>query len=287
MKIFTIATKPDGYFDLLKQTAQKQGYDLQVLGWQQTWKGFAWKIALYVEALEKLPAGEPVICADGYDVVAIAPAREVGEKFRALNHPMVFSDQRYFPNQPWIQKIADQVMSNGRSKKNDPAAEVLKKRGRPCMGLLVAHAGALADLFRELLKIERENKINDDQTLLNIYYLKHPDSIFVDEKCAIFQNLWRTRGGLYGKISSKDPNCEVEVFFDETTGLLRLRNKHFGTTPCLLHAPFNLNMSPLLRELGMEPPDIRFEKDWHYWRYSILHHVKRAIRLYWASRKAS
>lgn len=280
MKIFTIATKAEGYFDLLNQTADRWGYDLHVLGWQQTWKGFAWKLELYIEALKKLPADEAIICVDGYDVVVMAPAKEMYQKFKKLNHPIVFSGQRYFPNQRWIQKLADQVMSNNLSKTIGKGSDNLKNYSRPCMGLLIAYAGNLLLLFQNLMAIESKKSLNDDQTLLNIYFLNHPDSIHLDHQCIMFQNLWRTRGRIYGKVSPYDSNAEIEVFYDKGLESMRVRNKQYNTTACFIHAPFNLDMGLLLNELNLNPPKINFKKGWNYWKYSIIHHIKRALRLY-------
>ena len=279
MKIFTIATKSEGYFDLLRQTANRWGYDLHVLGWQQTWKGFAWKIELYIAALMKLPPDEPVICVDGYDVVTIGPPAEMHKKFKETNHRIVFSGQRYFPNQKRIQKLADQTMSLNLSKISDKKEDNSKDYSRPCMGLLIGYAGDLLLLFKKLMETERSKSINDDQTLLNIYYRSFPDSIHLDDKCMMFQNLWRTREGIYGKISSNDKDSEIEVIYDKVIESKRVRNKQYQTTACFLHAPFNLDMELLLNELNLNPPRMKFKKGWHYWRYSIIHHVKRALKL--------
>jgi hypothetical protein len=253
------------------------------LGWQKEWQGFAWKLQLYLDALRKLPLEEPVICVDGYDVVVIAPAEEMLEKFKKLRHRMVFSGQRYFPNQKWIQRIADQVMSNNISTTINQSSDDTKDYTRPCMGLLMAYAGDLAALFESLLAIEKERSLNDDQTLLNIHYLNHPDSLYVDKECLMFQNLWRTRGGIYGKISSKDKSSEVEVFYDETIGAKRIRNKMFDSQACLIHAPFNLDMDMLLDELDLDHPTMKYAKGWHYWKYSLTHHISRAIKFYFHS----
>ena len=285
MKLFTIATGEEGYFNLLKQSALRWGYDLEVLGWQQTWQGFAWKLELYIEALLKLPPEEPIICVDGYDVVVIAPADEMGKKFKRIDQPIVFSGQRYFPNQRMLQKLADQVMSNNLSKSINKGVENSKDYSRPCMGLMVAYAGDLLLLFQKLLEIEKENSLRDDQTLLNMYYLNHPNSIQVDLECTMFQNLWRTRGGIYGKIDPKDHNSEIEVIYDEVIESNRFRNKQHDTTPCFLHGPFNLDMGLLLEELKLDAPKMDFKKGRHYWSYSITHHMNRAIKLYFSSVK--
>lgn len=287
MKILTIATTSEGYFDLLTLTARRWGFDLYVLGWQEEWKGFAWKIELYIDILSRLEKDEPVVCVDGYDVVVVGPVDDMREAFRESGQRIVFSGQRYFPNHRWIQKLADQVMSNHVSEFVSKGATQSQDYRRPCMGLVVACAGDLLRLFQQLIEMEKKKKVQDDQTLLNMFYIRHPLAIHLDMQCKMFQNLWRTRPGLYGQISAEDPTSEVEVFFDQKNAAKRIRNKRFNTTACFLHGPFNLDMGPLLRELGLDVPPGRGIKNWHYWRYSIVHHIKRALKLYFSFLRAS
>lgn len=281
MKVFTIATKSEGYFDLLKSSTEKWGYQLHALGWNQPWQGFAWKLELYIEAFKKLPPKEVIICVDGYDVIAVGPPNEIDEKFKQQNCTILFSGQRYFPGQKWIRKLADKVMAFDESKYTETTDDTAGNAyTRPCMGLLIGYAENLLFLFEQLMEIEKEKSINDDQTLLNIFYTKNPNALQVDRNCNLFQNLWRTRGGLYGKISSKDTNAEINLVFDEENKAVRVRNKAHGTQACFIHGPLNLNMDLLLKELGLPIHNRSHSKNIRYWQYSILHHVKRAIGIY-------
>jgi hypothetical protein len=280
MRVLTVATSVKGYFHLLRETTDRWGYDLHVLGWKQDWKGFAWKLVLYKEALQKVASNEPVICVDGYDVVAIAPSQEIERKFRASESPLVFSGQRYFPNQRWVQRFVDQVMSDDIQETITEKTSHARDYSRPCMGLLIGYSADLLRLFKKLIEIEKRRGTNDDQTLLNLHYLRHPDAIQVDTACTMFQNLWRTRGRLYGKIVPTDKHSEIEVYFDDAVDAFRVRNKAHQTSPCFLHAPFNLDINPVLKALKLDPPVLNYSKGWEYLRYSVLHHAKRAIGLY-------
>lgn len=276
MKIFTIATREEGYYALLKQTALENGFSFNTLGWNHSWKGFAWKIDLYLEELKKCSPEEPVVCVDGYDVIVVGTAEETYDKFMQTGHSIIFSGQRYFPSQKYIRKIADQVMSNHKTH-NIGAINDHLDYSRPCMGLLIGYANNLIALFEQLQKLEHERKIGNDQILLNMYYLENRNQIKLDTDCNIFQNLWRTRGVIYGKITSKDKACEVEICTDAQSNLTRVRNKKYKTLPCFLHGPFNLDMSMLLNEIGIPAPRLQISKGLHYWKYSINYYIKRAI----------
>ena len=60
MKLFTVATKEEGYYSILKQTALENGFLLKTLGWNDTWKGFAWKIDLYLQELKTAKLESPL-----------------------------------------------------------------------------------------------------------------------------------------------------------------------------------------------------------------------------------
>jgi hypothetical protein len=279
MKILTVATHEEGYYNVLKQTAKEKGFDLKTLGWNMPWKGLAWKIDLYLDELKKCSKDEPVICVDGYDVVVIGEPEEVYSKFKQIGQPILFSGQRYFPNQRWIQRISDQLMSNSKSNSISKVSDPLDY-SRPCMGLLIAYAGALIDLFERLQAIEKQENIGNDQILLNVFYLNNPDKIYLDRECQIFQNLWRTRNGIYGSVSSKDKTCEVEIVAPMDASSKRVRNKRYKSLPCFLHGPLNLDMSLLLGEIDISVPKMSFKKGLHYWNYSIMYYVKRAITFF-------
>ncbi len=284
MKVFTIATHESGYLSLLRKTSETWGYDLKILGWNQDWKGLGWKLELFLEALKALDPDEPVVCSDGYDVVVVGPAEELLHKFLHMGQPMVFSGQRYFPRNKWIQKLADEVMSDSQQQVVGSDSEGLYDYSRPCTGLFIGYAGALAGLFEELVETERQQSIGNDQILLNVYHLNHPGAIAVDNTCTLFQSLWRSRGGLFGSISSLDKRCEVEIVKGRTTPFPRVRNKKYRTTACLIHGPFNLDMTLLLEELALKPPKPEASKGWNYWNYSLWYYTKRGAVFY--SRKA-
>ena len=277
MKILTIATKNEGYLDLLIQTAEKSGYELILLGWGMPWKGLAWKLELYIAELEKIDGDEPIVCVDGYDVIVVGSPEEMKSKFLRMNSPVIFSGQRYFPKQKFIQSLADKLMSNNKKTTFAKTADPIDY-SRPCTGLLTGYAGDLLFLFRELISIGRKEKIGNDQILLNIYYLQNPASIEIDHRCDLFQNLWRTESGLFGKFSIENKMSDITVIRNGNE--YRIRNKYFDTEPCFLHAPFNLDISSVLTQLNLEPKKLSFGKGWHYSKYSLFYYAKRGIKFF-------
>ena len=73
MHIVTVANKNDGYLNYLIESCKRNGGELEVLGWNQEWKGFMWKISLMIEYLNGLDDDDIVCFVDGYDVIILQP----------------------------------------------------------------------------------------------------------------------------------------------------------------------------------------------------------------------
>jgi len=272
MKIITVATHAEGYFALLRQTCLTLGYDLRILGWRHPWRGLVWRLGLYREYLETCPAEEIVVCLDGYDTLALAPPEELESKFSLLGEPFLCSGQRLFSQVPFIQVIADRIMANDPHFMASSLPDLGTPYRRPCCGAMVGRARRLREIFSTLEASDLSN-LDNDQILMTRLYLDNPGQVPIDARCSIFQNLWKSRGRIDARVSALDTACEVELTA-ASNGARRLRNSFTGEQPCLLHAPRNLNMNPLLRELGYEPTTVSLGRRLHYFRYSTMRYVQ-------------
>ena len=85
MKAITVATENNGYFETLKESSMRYNYHLVVLGYEQEWKGFGWRLNLVLEYLKTLPSDEIVIVVDAYDVIFLRDSKELKEEFLKMN----------------------------------------------------------------------------------------------------------------------------------------------------------------------------------------------------------
>lgn len=264
MRTLAFATAPAGYFPLLQTSADHFGFDLEVLGWGQEWHGTSMRLTGYRDALRRLDPEETVMIVDAYDVVFAGPAADAAALFKGMRIPLLFSSQRYFPSNPWLRRLADRVMGleDGALRKRLDA----EPYGRPCMGGLIGHAAALAELFSSLVEIEGGAHSGHDQIPLNHYLRRHPEEARVDRGCQIFQPLWRTRGRfpLKGRIDPVDADAEVRIV---STG--RVENRLTGSRPQMLHGPMDLDMNPLLTAMGYDLTGIHGVSSARYFRSSI------------------
>lgn len=165
MHTLTVATHDEGYLVALKESCERFGYSLQVLGWQEPWQGFRWRMQLVVDALKKLPRDEIVMFVDAFDVVMTGPAEEAREVFLRSKAPMVVSAQReHVGVMGWAQKRSFETSSHlvgghGCQKDcNSPFTLI-------CAGTFIAYAGYAADLLHRCLADQSDCK--DDQVLMN------------------------------------------------------------------------------------------------------------------------
>lgn len=177
MRLVTVATESQDMFPLLKKASARLGYDLVVLGWGQTWRGFAWRWSLLKDYLHTLPPDELVVWCDAYDVLPVAPPAEVKARYQRLGAPMVMS-------------VEDPEVS--------PAEIYLRRRmfGKPCRdnvfingGLYMGTAGVLLEMVRVLQDEVGMRDTDDDQRLMNSLcrtgFMQH---VAFDHRSTIFFN---------------------------------------------------------------------------------------------------
>ena len=91
MHIVTVATKNEGYFNVLVESCRRNGGNLEVLGWNTEWKGFLYRIKLMNDYLQKLNDEEIVCFIDAYDVVILQPFSKIETLFRKSGKKILLS----------------------------------------------------------------------------------------------------------------------------------------------------------------------------------------------------
>ena len=269
MRSLAFATHSNGYLSLLRSSAERFGFELTIVGWGEPWRGMTTKMVRYRDELSRGRSDEVVMLVDAYDVFFAAPAAETAANFKEVGLPYLFSSQRYFPSSRFMRQLSDRVMGldgDGRFGSRVDA----EPYGRPCMGALMGQAGALVDLFSELIAIEQRRHAGDDQALLNLYLEEHPEQAHVDRECRIFQSLWRTRGSFPFPVTFDPGDDDAEVRINSSG---RLENRFTQTHPQVIHGPMALNMNPLLEALGYDLDGLQRVSNGAYLRYGGISHL--------------
>ena len=93
MKLFTVATHNYGYYNSLKYSSKKNGFQLINLALGKKWKGLVWKFELMLDALENLNDNEVVAFCDGFDVIVTNQANILKKIFYNLNCDILFGKE--------------------------------------------------------------------------------------------------------------------------------------------------------------------------------------------------
>jgi hypothetical protein len=91
LHIITVATKNDGYYNALKQSAINNNINLITLGFGQKWTGFMLKFNLIKDYLNQLNDNDIVGFVDAYDVLILQDTNIIINKFKSFNSPIILS----------------------------------------------------------------------------------------------------------------------------------------------------------------------------------------------------
>lgn len=213
MKLVTVVTHSDGYFPWLLQSCERFGVSLHVLGWGQTWQGFAWRLTLMMRYLRGLDPREIVCFIDGYDVLVLKPLQELETRFHRLKrlYPkckvFVAEERHVHAVQRWGSKL-----TFGTCKKVFLNA-----------GTYIGYAGDILEIIENIYAINPKFNADDQQMLLS-YCAKYPEDIYVDRNSLLFFTVVRTLQDVQ----------DVEIVGD----------------PCIFHGASNTNMNSLIQRLG-------------------------------------
>ena len=94
MRVVTVGTGTDGYYDTLVESCSRLGLELTNLGTGQKWEGLITKVRLFKDYLRTVPDDEVIMFVDAYDVVIIEEEAAILRKFRSFQKPIVFSVQK-------------------------------------------------------------------------------------------------------------------------------------------------------------------------------------------------
>jgi hypothetical protein len=252
MKVVTVATKSDKYFPALRESCQRFGYELVVLGWGKKWKGFTWRFELLSDYLKTIPSDEPVCFVDAYDVIMLRPAEIMKKRFLQSNQNIIFAfdecqDKELEASNVDMFKTCDGKRLNA--------------------GTYIGYASSIIDMIAEVCSsFKCDARYGNDQQILTQYCDKKAH-FHIDTRRDFFLIL---NEGYDKKIVPS----EYGITFDENNELI-FKSSH---TPCVLHAPGQTNINEITRIMGLKS---NVEFDWKiYFKYSFLPYLPGKIQYY-------
>jgi hypothetical protein len=226
MKLVTVATHSEAYFPYLKKSCERNGYDLVILGWDQKWTGYSFKLKLIQSYLQDLPDDEVVCFIDSFDVIALRPLQELEKSF------LDFSKNTG----------ARVVVGYDRA-----ASTVIKGVGSLYFGTVYGYLvnsgtymGYNKDIKRMINEIYTDPK-EDDQKVLTEYCKKNPNDVYIDSASLFFLTINNPFG---------------DNFYDPV--LMKIQDGHLwyrGIKPFFAHGNGNTDMNRVIELLGYPMTD--------------------------------
>jgi len=261
MKIITYATHRAGYIDALEESAQRNGFELVILGKNKSWEGFTQKINDmddYLSTLEATP--DEIVCfVDGFDCIVLGTSQEMLEKYRAMQ-----TDKVVFGSEGRRNPLS--VYMFGEVKEEDKHHEFRALNS----GCYIGPVHKIRELLKNICAYESCQNSSNDQEITNSYYLKCVDCLKLDHEATLFYNHELTISNIYYfnpfkfnfTVGLDNPNYE----FTREGKHSRLIVKKTRQTPVIFHAVGNTNIDAIVDYLEL-PPGRHEEKK--YFDYSI------------------
>ena len=242
MRLITVATEGAAYFAYLKKSCERFGAQLDVLGWDQKWQGFAWKLMLMMDHIQKLDDNEVVCFIDAYDVILLRPLAELESAFEKITAEtgariVVGCDKPPTHMMSWA------------------SAWLFKKcqDKRVNSGTYMGRVRDVRDMLTYIFPSSARNAAQDDQMLLIEYCLHEPQRIFIDCDNRMFLTILNTLKAVTGVDVVDEPGLSGGKAVS-----------YNGMRPFILHANGQTDMGDVISALG----------------YDITEEEKGAVRAY-------
>ena len=246
LKIVTVATQSNYYFPYLKESVERNGGELVVLGSGEEWHGFNWRYQLVIEYLKTTNKTDIVCFVDGYDIICCRNLNKLTTDFLKLknthNCKIIVGEDKYYTSEILKQIMAYNIFNGGTCK------EKFLNSG--------TYIGFSEDILDVIINIYTNSisNMDDDQLLMKKYCRLNPHDFYIDVKSELFLTIIK-------------PYSEIDDLVHIENGKLRYKNSE----PYFIHGSSNTYLDNILLKLGYKIDNtIRNKlKDDFYKKYSL------------------
>jgi len=239
MIIITYATKIEGYLPILISQCDKLKLKLKIIGQDKKWEGFFQRTLDFNDYLKTLDLNEICVFIDGYDTIPLDNEEKILEKYYSFNKPIVWGVDL---SRNLIGKIffgSGEILING--------------------GSYMGKCKEMIQIFDKLISIYGTEKKQDDQKIINEFYLKNKDYfnslISLDINSIIFANCNYTNY-IYYFIN----NTDIDYYYNDNDN--KVYNKQTNISTSFLSGPGCVNMDKIINKLDYDFVNKRCDKYW-------------------------
>lgn len=223
MRLVTVATHSDGYFDFLLKSCERFNIKIDVLGFGEKWQGFGWRMNIVQDYINSIQDDNEVICfIDAYDVMILRPLDEMESFFRTFS------------------KITGTEIIIGHEKHVSIFIHILGKIiFGDCDGVAI-NAGTFIGFkkaIQNMLSVSKSYDTSldsDDQVLITKYATENMNKIYIDTGSLFFLT-----------IANQLSNFDID-----TVVINNKRVLYKGAAPFIAHGCGNTSMNSLVERLG-------------------------------------
>lgn len=201
MKLLTVSTTHNQFTKDWENSAKIYGYNYEILGVGEPWKGFNTKMQLLIQFLQTQRADELMVVTDAYDLLMTGPPEELERKFKKLHKPIVIGAE------------SGCSLNCDRSGADTCAIEGVNRY--PNGGFVMGSAQDLLHLYEHA----KQHGNGDDQVGFSSYWKLHCADVHLDAAADFVFNLYSV----------------TEIKFD--TKLKRFIHRKTKSKPCAVHMP--------------------------------------------------
>lgn len=183
VKFVTIATHNERYFDVLQQSAKRNGISLDILGWGKEYVGHHIKDDWMIEYLQTLPDDDNllIVFIDGFDSILLSYPDEFIQKWNKIKKQF-YSNKNSAPLEVIVSRDYDPSWLN-----NPIFAYTYVRTFIKCQNMYI-NAGQFMGTKKGLLRLMetakkyRSPKISSNQLIWALAYQDNPNLFHIDEK---------------------------------------------------------------------------------------------------------
>lgn len=213
MRLVTVATHAEGYYDFLMSSCRRFNTPIDVLGFGEKWNGFPWRMNLVKKYLEEVDDDEVVCFIDAYDVIMLRPLDELEELFLLSGADIVVGHEKHIS--PLIHMLGVIIFGQ-------------------CGGLSLNCGTYIGKKYNIMKMLDSCSTENDDQVLITDYSNANKGKVHVDTGGVFFLTISNPFG-----------------VFDTNGVLVEDGSVNYnGVRPFFAHGCGNTDMNGLVEKLG-------------------------------------